>query len=160
VEPVAAGPKRKAPWLPLLLGGLAALLLFALCLGAVVQLTRLAHHVRESVGQAIEQAARALQPLTTAMAFQASLSAGDTKGAYALTTERFREGRTLEDFAGLVRDHPELAAPWEDVAAEAQTETSLTIRLTAAGPGGKKVPVRLRLRKEDDQWKVDEIILP
>jgi hypothetical protein len=164
LEPVPAEPKRKVPWLPVVLGGLAVVLLFAVCLGAagvaVVQVTRLAHHVRQSVGQAVDQAIQGLQPLATTMVFQASLSAGDTKAAYDLTTERFRQGRTREDFARLVKDHPELAGAWSDVAAEDQTETALTISLTAEAQGGKKVPLKLRLRKENDQWKVDDIILP
>ena len=164
MEPVPAEPKRKVPWLPLVLGGLAGLLLVAVCIGAagvaVYQLTRLGQHIRQSVGQAVDQAIQGLQPLATALAFQASLSAGDTDGAYGLTTERFRQGRTKQDFARLVNDHPELAAPWSDVAAEDQTETSLTVQLTAETQGGKKVPIKLRLRKENDQWKVDEIILP
>jgi hypothetical protein len=164
VQPVPAEPQRKVPWLPVALGVLAVVLLLAVCLGAaglaVVKVTRFAHHVRQSVGQAVDQAIQGLQPLTTVMVFQASLSAGDTKGAYDLTTERFRQGRTREDFARLVNEHPELAGAWIDVAAEDQTETTLTIRVTAEAQGGKKVPVKLRLRKENDQWKVDDLILP
>jgi hypothetical protein len=160
LEPVAAEPKHKVPWLPLLLGGLAVLLLVAGCLGAVVLVTRVVHHVEKTVGQVMQQVAEGLQPLTTAVAFQASLSAGDIKSAYELTSERFREGHNLKDFTQLVKDHPELAAQWEDVAALDQSETSLTIRLAAAGAGGKKVPIKLRLRKENDQWKVDEVTFP
>jgi hypothetical protein len=160
VEPVATEPKHKVPWLPLLLGGLAVLLVFAGCLGAVVLVTRLVHHVRETVGRVVQEAAQALQPVTTAMMFQAALSSGDTKSAYQMTTERFREGHTLEDFTQMVKDHPELAAQWDELAALAQSETSLTIRLTAAGAGGKKVPIQLKLRKENDQWKVDDITFP
>jgi hypothetical protein len=160
VEAVPAEPKRKPPWLPLLLGGLAALALFVLCLGAAALAVRRATQFARGLSQTVDQAMQAFQPSAAALQFQGNLSAGNTQAAYGLTSAEFQKRWTLQDFAGLVNDHPELAGPWADFAPEEQTETSLTVRLTAEAKGGRKVPVKLRLRKEEGQWKVDEITWP
>ncbi len=101
------------------------------------------------------------QASISAEVFSTQLASGQVKEAYALTSKKFQEKQTLEDFKTIVQRYPGLTTPGQHAISSynvAQTPDGpeANIQESISSSKGSHV-VSLTLVKEDGQWKVDSM---
>ncbi len=98
---------------------------------------------------------------TAAQTFLEQLTAGDIEAAYRSTTPAFQQKQTLQQFQAFVDQHPLLK---QHTDAEHDDDDHnpgadhISLQYTLSGNGQMKVTIQLK--KENGQWKVDELSAP
>jgi hypothetical protein len=90
----------------------------------------------------------------TADDFFAAARSGDLDAAYALTSQQFREGLSQEDLARFLK-----ASKLDQVADTSWSSRSIqadtgTVEGSVTTTSGAKIPLTIKLVKEDDAWKI------
>jgi len=112
--------------------------------------------LKGAIGVAMQQA---MEPMIVVLDFQGNLAVGNVELAYDLTTEEFHRRQTLEDFVKLLDKHPELHGEWINTAVDNPAADSCTYKITTQTDDGRRFTFELRLRKEEEKWKINEIVL-
>jgi hypothetical protein len=93
--------------------------------------------------------------------FETALNAGEIEAAYSFTTDDFRGRQARGEFSEFVAAHRELRSPWGDGQGEAQVEENLcTYCFSPRLEDGRRATFKIVLAKENNIWRVDQIILP
>jgi hypothetical protein len=93
--------------------------------------------------------------------FETALNAGEVEAAYSFTTDDFRARQTRGEFSEFVTTHRELRLPWRDGQWEFQVEENVcTYSFSPQLEDGKRATFKIVLAKENNIWRVDQIILP
>ncbi len=95
-----------------------------------------------------------------AQAELAALRAGDVEQAYTYTSTEFQKAVSIEDFEKFVTHYPALKDNTSASFPDRNMHDNLgNLNGTLSLPNGKSIPITIHLIKENDQWKIVEIIL-
>lgn len=99
-------------------------------------------------------ASRGERPAQVANAFFAAAARGDGAGAHALAARPWRERSDGARLLGEVRELGLTGAATSDWAVRRMTEDDATLEGQVTTPRGSETAVRLRLDKEDGNWRI------
>jgi hypothetical protein len=142
-----------------LLTGVGVLALFVAGVGMWMILMAAAWvQVAAAIPNAIQNAGDALG---AGYCFAWLLQTGEIEAAYNGTTKEFQNRQSFAEFAAVVKAHPELRFPIVEQAIEVNNdEVSGAYRYTVEDRDGRQTTVRLRLKKEGGEWRIDDLIVP
>jgi hypothetical protein len=85
----------------------------------------------------------------------ALLGQGDIKSAYSLTSKDFQKATSLEQFTAFVKQYPSLSQNQGHTFTTRSVENNIgTVKGTLTARDGAVTPIRLRLVKEQGEWRI------
>ena len=107
-----------------------------------------------------EAFAQRLQAGILARLFEGNLTMGNTELAYSITSEEFQRRHSLQEFVAMVEMHRELQWRTTLTLGEELAENCSAYKVTKEADDGSQFIFKFRLIRENEEWKVDEVIWP